>query len=204
MSKPVRLAGLLTIMALVGLHPTKEGGRMERVQKRVEFVANILIIVAALLVAFVIFKDHILTSGKSAAVDSSALTPAVGGKVSLPDVDWAQNSRTLVLAVSPGCHFCEESAPLYRQIVQRTSGRDDIRLVALLPVEAGEGAKNAEYLGIPLKEIPQAQFKSMGIAGTPTLLLVDGNATIQAVWFGKLSAEQEADLLRRIECHECG
>ena len=80
--------------------------------KRVEFVANIAIIVAAvLLVALAI--NRFLLKPKSAPINQAADYLKAGDKVTLPGFDWTRSERTLVMALSTNCRYCTESAPWY-------------------------------------------------------------------------------------------
>ena len=44
-------------------------------------------------------------------------------------------------------------------------------------------------------EIRQATLSDLEISGTPTLLLLDRSGVVKQVWFGKLQAEREGDVV---------
>jgi hypothetical protein len=108
--------------------------------KRVEVLANIAVIVTSILLCSVLVKKYYIDKNKAGATTlanssagngSSKRTVQPGSKVSLEGVDWTQASRTLVLALSTTCHFCTESAPLYRQIEQQRV--NDLKIVSVFP-----------------------------------------------------------------------
>ena len=114
-------------------------------------------------------------------------------KESLPGVDWAKNRRTLVLALSTQCHFCTESAPFFQRI-QKERARD-LKLLAVLPQSITEGHRYLEGEGVKVDDVRQAELSSIGVNGTPTLLLVDSKGAVSQVWQGKLQPEQEGGVL---------
>lgn|SRR5215471_2320420 len=174
--------------------------------KKIETTANVAIILLALVVGAVLIKRQF--HGSSSSLNATALTasPALraGARLSLRDVDWTKSRRTLLLALSKGCHFCTESAPFYRKLADETSGRSDLRLIAVFPLGGPSDAK--EYLnelGVSVAETKQAPLEAIGARGTPTLVLVDSGGTVMDSWTGRLTAEKETELLGRFKCDTC-
>src|SRR5689334_3424265 len=105
--------------------------------KRIEAAANGAIIVVALLFGFVLVKKFLLNRAvPDQAVSSDSIKP--GTKLSLPKMDWSQSDRHVVLVLQTGCHFCTESAPFYRRLIQALDKRKDIELIAALPQSVSE------------------------------------------------------------------
>jgi len=48
---------------------------------------------------------------------------------------------------------------------------------------------------VQVDEIKHADFQSLQVGGTPTLLLVDSKGIVQKVWLGKLSEAKEKEVL---------
>ena len=48
---------------------------------------------------------------------------------------------------------------------------------------------------VQVDEVKHANFQSLQIGGTPTLLLVDSNGVVQKVWLGKLTEAKEQEVL---------
>jgi hypothetical protein len=176
--------------------------------KKIQLAANLLFIATATLLGVVLVKHYLLPKPQptsDAAVvtanDSTRKHPAIeqiqpGTKLSIAGIDWAKNGRTLLIAVSDKCHFCSESAPFYRRLVQ---DRGATRLVAVLPQAVEDGKRYLAGLNVAIDDIRQAPLTSVGIKATPTLILIDGNGVTINSWIGKLPASQEAVVLGSLQ-----
>ena len=162
--------------------------------KKTELLANISIIIVAVIIGFVVIKRFVLPTQPPAMNDGIK----IGSKVSLPDVDWSHSDRNLVFVLQKGCHFCSESAPFYQRLARQVSGRGDVRLIAALPQDVKEGGQYLSDMGVPIGEIRQATPASLGAQGTPTLLLVDHTGAVSDVWVGKLPPDKESEVMRRL------
>ncbi|HKQ53675.1 MAG TPA: hypothetical protein VJT74_14970 [Pyrinomonadaceae bacterium] len=165
--------------------------------QRLESLANIAIIVAAVLLCFVLVKNYLLPD-RSKDRPRDLRVPA-GTKVSLPGVDWAGNKRTLLVVLQKGCHFCSESAPFYQRVIRETAGRGDVHLIAVLPQPTDESRKYLDELGVTIDDLKQSELDAVSVGGTPTLILVDNQGVVVNSWVGKLNADNEADVLRRLQ-----
>ena len=81
---------------------------MSKFSRRIEIVANCLIIVVGLLFVGVVLKTYVL---KTDLGQQARIEPTVGKPVKLADEDWTKQPKTVVLALQTTCHFCNESAP---------------------------------------------------------------------------------------------
>jgi len=113
-------------------------------------------------------------------------------------VDWSKNSQTLLLALSQNCHFCSESAPFYQRLAEERAQRGNTRLIAVLPQTVGEAQKYLSDLGISVDEVRQAPLSSLGVVGTPTLVLVNRDGIATNVWRGKLPSDIESQVLAKL------
>jgi len=170
---------------------------MDKLNKRLELAINILIIAVVILIGIVFVKNYLLSTQSSPEIVDYRV-PA-GTKVSLPGIDWAQNGQTLLLVLRKGCHFCAESAPFYQRLAQEAAGKNGAHLVAVLPQEVNEGRQYLSSLSVPIDEVRQAELDTLQVRGTPTLILVSGKGEVIESWAGKLPAEKETEVLRRIE-----
>lgn len=159
---------------------------------KLEIIANLATIFVSLLLSVVLIRVFLLPPPVPA---TSRPGPQVGMSIkeSLPGVDWAKNKRTLVLALSTQCHFCTESAPFFQRIQKERA--KDLKLVAVLPQPITESHRYLEGEGVTVDDVKQAQLNSIGVNGTPTLLLVDNAGTVKQVWQGKLQPQQEDGVL---------
>lgn len=111
------------------------------------------------------------------------------------DIDWKQDKQTLILAISSSCHFCSESGAFYKRLVEDRKGT---RLIAAFPQPVQEGQDYLKQLGVAVDEVRNLDFSAIGVQGTPTLLLVDSAGVVKNSWVGKLSSEQEIDVLNAV------
>lgn len=166
--------------------------------RKIEFLANISIIVVALLLGVVLVKDllaarPIPAGGNNLRRPNEAIQ--VGEKINLPDVDWHRNGQTLILAISTSCHFCTDSTPFYKRLAEE---RGATRIVAVLPQSPDEGRDYLSKRGVAVDEVRQASLNSLGVTGTPTIITADKEGKAGGVWFGKLPPEKEAEVLNRV------
>lgn len=165
--------------------------------QRLESLANIAIIVAATLLCIVLIKSYLLPDRSQQGPRD--LRVPTGTKVSLPGVDWSGNKQTLLVVLQKGCHFCSESAPFYQRLVRETAGRGNVHLIAVLPETIDESRKYLNELGVEIDDLKQAELDAVGVGGTPTLILVNNQGVVVNSWVGKLNAENEAEVLRRLQ-----
>src|SRR3954467_46364 len=113
-----------------------------RLSKKLELLANLAIIVVAVLLIGSLIKNYMMPARK----EISGGIP-LGSKILIPGIDWASNGQTLLLALQKDCHFCTESAPFYQRLVRETVGYSSVRLVAVLPNALDEGRQYLNHLG---------------------------------------------------------
>lgn len=162
--------------------------------RKLEISANVAIIAVAILVGILLVRNYLIVGHSKPQPQN-----LIGTKISLPDIDWANNGQTLLLVLQRGCRFCSESAPFYQRLVRDVGNNGNIRLVAVLPQEITEGKQYLQDLGVSINEVKQALPSSLGVRGTPTLLLVNDAGIVTETWNGKLPAEKESEVLNRLQ-----
>lgn len=171
---------------------------MKDIGKKIEITANIAIIAVAIMVGGVLVQKYVLSPKPQPLPSQPLPSVPIGTKLSLPDIDWAKNNRTLVLALQTGCHFCTESGPFYQRLVAEASNRN-IPLIAVLPQSAEEGRKYLSDLNVAIKDVRRATLNSVGVRGTPTLLLVNSKGEVADGWIGKLQPDKESTVLKSLQ-----
>jgi len=172
---------------------------MRTLLKRTELLANIAIVIVAVLLSVVLVKQLVLDKNNQPARPAPARPElARGDKVMVAGVDWAKNSHTLLLVLQKGCHFCTESGPFYQQLVKQTSARNDIKLVALLPQTVPEGKQYLTGIGVNIADVRQVSPGQINVGGTPTLILVNNEGVATDVWAGKLPPDTESQVLSKL------
>jgi len=162
---------------------------------RLNKIINVAIVLVIILIGVVFTSKYLLhrnaTKGKDYRV-------AAGTKVSLPEVDWAQNGKTLLLVLQKGCRYCKQSAPFYQRLVKETATNRTIRLVAVLPQDVADGTQYLRDLDVPIDEVRQAALETLKVQGTPTLILVNSKGEVVESWAGKLPSDKETEVLNRL------
>ncbi|HKR12924.1 MAG TPA: hypothetical protein VJT15_12770 [Pyrinomonadaceae bacterium] len=171
---------------------------MRDIARKLEIGAHVAIIVVAILVCVVLVKNYLLPRNEPPNAPALQQQVAAGARLSLPDVDWAKNRRTLVAVLSTSCRFCTESASLYQQIAAERSKREDVKTIALFPQTVADAQQYLSGLGVTVDEIKQVEPSAVNARGTPTLLLVDDTGTVKKVWVGKLPPNKEAEVLTEL------
>jgi thiol-disulfide isomerase/thioredoxin len=160
--------------------------------KKIETLANVSIIVVAVLLCVVLVKTYFLhKAGES--VDAEGI--ALGHKLNLPEVNWSNNRQTMLIGLSTECHFCTESAPFYMRL---SRDHANARLIAVFPQSVQESGEYLKKLGVTVDQVKQVSLGSIGIAGTPTLILVDHEGIVTNIWAGKLTPDQEKEVLTKL------
>ncbi len=167
------------------MDPTSKPGILQN-------VANIATILVSVLLSVVLIKVFLIPQTGRPPMAAPSLV-GLNMKQSLPGVDWAKNQRTLVLALSTQCHYCTDSAPFFQKI-QREAAKN-VKMLAVLPQAVEDSRKYLEGEGVHIDDVKQATLSTIGVTGTPTLMLVDSAGKVADVWQGKLQPEQEAGVL---------
>lgn len=166
---------------------------MDKAYQRVEFAANILIIIVALLLGVVLVQKFISTVPANTIDRKIKTAPEIGMKINLPGVSWSPQSKTLILVLQTGCRFCNDSIPFYKQVIESMKDKN-VKLVAVFPTGENGTAylNNLGIVDIDVKHLPLADLQ---VRGTPTLILTNGSGEITKFWVGKLPPDKEAEVI---------
>jgi thioredoxin-related protein len=170
------------------------------IYKRIELATNIAILVVAGLLCMVLVKNYLIPKSASTTdnvANSNQEQLKADAKLSITEIDWANNGQTLLLALSTTCHYCTESAPFYQRLIKERGS--NTRIVAVLPQSISDSQDYLNRLGLSVDEIKQASLKSINVRGTPTLMLVNGDGVVVSQWLGRLPVNQEAEVLSKVQ-----
>jgi len=171
---------------------------MNNLHKRTELLANIAILIVAVLLSIVLVKRFILDSNKPDN-QAAANQLAPGDRVPVEGIEWAKSGRTVLLVLQKGCRYCTESAPFYQRLIKETADRNDVKLIALFPQSVTEGKQYLDQIGVNFSDIRQAPPSQVKVSGTPTLILVNESGVAVDVWRGKLPPDTEAQVLSKLK-----
>lgn len=162
-----------------------------RFAKSLDNVVNVLIIIVALLLIGFLIQQFLLPRGPSRRM------PVVGKTLDLPSQLFTVRPKTLILGLSATCHFCTESAPFYRRLME-TVKDENTKIIAILPGTLEESSNYLAKLGLYGVEIYPAPISSVNSDATPTLVLANEKGEVSAFWIGKLSTEQETEVIDQV------
>jgi thioredoxin-related protein len=171
---------------------------MSNLLNKLNTVASIAVIIVAVLLGYVLVKDFILQPNRTRESRSTEDSIKVGTKLSLPDVNWQQNGRTVFLALKPNCPYCNASVPFYRKLSQALVTEKSGSLVALFPKAVSDGPGYLNSSGVVVNEVKQVTFETLGIKGTPTIIIADKDGSVVGYWFGQLSSAKEEEVLKQL------
>ena len=154
--------------------------------------ANVAIILVAILLGYFLIQRFFFQQNPQP--DQPPTEIAKGTKISLPEMVWDENQKTMLLVLQKGCKFCTESMPFYKSLVEKTNEKG-IKLIAVLPNSREESQQYLKENGVEIREIRQAKLDSVNVRGTPTLLLINGKGEVENSWIGKLPSQKESEVI---------
>jgi hypothetical protein len=165
-------------------------------RQKLEQLTNIAIIAFVLVVGGLYLKDRFHPPVQAGRVQPPAIK-AGDALPNLPGYDWHSSGRTLVLALRNGCHFCEDSAPFYKKLLdlQKTGNLKGVHIIAIFPDDRSVAQKMMQKEGLSLDIIPAVNFQVLKILGTPTAILTDQSGRVVNTWLGELKETQQQALL---------
>jgi hypothetical protein len=169
---------------------------MNPLLKKIELIANLCIIVVALVIGAVVVRRFLL---HAPAGEANATTIPAGAKLVVPGLDWSGNGRTLLLVLSAGCKYCTTSAPFYQRLASASVAHQSTKLVAVLPQSVEQSRAYLKSLGVQIAEVKQLSPATLGASGTPTLILADSSGVVISSWVGQLPSEKEAEVLANLQ-----
>ena len=170
-------------------------------KKTLETIANIVVILVAVLAGALLIKNNFFKAPLARQENLAGRT------ISLNEIDIGATKATVLLALSPKCRFCDESAPFYRRLGSlKTSPGSGFQTVGVFgePVETGK-----EYLtkeGLSTDAVVSRPLADLGVQGTPTLLVVNNKGKIVQSWIGLLNETEQKevlDVLRTLGACDC-
>jgi thioredoxin-related protein len=170
---------------------------MTKWRRLTEIAANIVLIMVASLLCVFLVKNYVLSSPKNPSPRSNRPS-MVGNRLSAGDIEWAKSGETLLLVLQKGCHFCDESAPFYQRLTNVLSNKPKTHIVAVFPSSLEENRHYLQDKKIDISDIKQIAPSSLGVEGTPTLILVDNKGVVVDEWRGKLTPDQEEKVINRL------
>jgi thioredoxin-related protein len=171
----------------------------EKKRSTLDTIANIAIILVCVIASVVLVNNFLQSRNQQQAGGPRPPEVEKGEQLAaVKNVLPAGTDRALVVALQPGCHFCNESMPFYKKIIDERNKRgSNVKVIAAVGQEAAkaeEQQKMAEA-GVQPDALVTLNFQEIKVPGTPTLLLVDNQGKVLEKWVGKVPEGDEDDVL---------
>ncbi|HEX8197573.1 MAG TPA: hypothetical protein VF571_15365 [Pyrinomonadaceae bacterium] len=165
---------------------------MAQLSKKVEMFISISILVLSVFVSELLIHKYIFSSS-----NPPEPIKTTNKQITLSDINWSEQSKTLIVALDINCRFCNESAPFYKHLIETLKGKN-VKLIAVLPSDIQESRTHLNKLGLVDIEVKQAALDDLQVNGTPTLLLVNDKGEVTNYWVGKLPLNKQAEVINKI------
>jgi thioredoxin-related protein len=160
---------------------------MKNFSSKLNTVANVLIIITTILVSAFLIQKFLYRH-------SSELSPKIGSRLNLADVDYQGKAKNLILVLRKDCHFCSESSPFYKKLIEIAKTRD-VQVVAVLPTGIEESKSYLESMGLIDIKVTQSNLSDLQVGGTPTLIMTNNQGEVTKFWVGKLDSDVEDEVV---------
>jgi thioredoxin-related protein len=169
-------------------------------KSKLDTVANIAIILVCIIAAAILIRNNFLQPKQQQG--NRPPEAAVGDQFdALRQVVPAGSDRAMVVALSPTCHFCNESMPFYKQLIdQRNQKGSGVKVIAAVPRDEAKAEEQQKFAaaGAQPDSMVTLDFSTIKVPGTPTILLVDNQGKVLDVWVGKLDSSGEKEVLAKL------
>ena len=166
---------------------------MQAVSKLINWVLNFLSIALAIYIVWTLGQRLLFAK----PAPDLARHLQTGTSISLTDTNWAANGRTLIFALSTDCYFCKESIAFYKELLPSARAAN-LHTIAVFRQSVSEARSYLASAGLDIQDVRQKELESIGVAGTPSLILADQYGRISSVWIGKLDKRQEDEVFHSL------
>jgi hypothetical protein len=168
-------------------------------ERILDAVTNVAIAVLAAVMSIVLIRDYAVPRVLApAAAPAPAAASQIPSPLHLAGLDFTKSDRTLLFVLSSQCPFCRQSEGFYRTLAGNSSQYKNLQFAAALPQPEPEGRAYLHQAGIRISQVTSTDLGTIGVEGTPTLVLVDSRGNVLQYWTGKLAPEGEKQVMDAI------
>jgi thiol-disulfide isomerase/thioredoxin len=171
--------------------------------KLLDKLANLAVIIVAI-IAVAIFvrggRQQQPTQDAPRAAMERTVAQLKGTKIDLPGAGLdVPGLKKVVLSLSVGCHYCEQSAPFYQKLRVLSENGVKFKLVAALPQEKELAEAYLKVRKVQVDVLASSRpILDRGVSPTPTLLIVGDSGVVEQVWVGLLSEAGQREVLAKL------
>lgn len=169
----------------------------DKLRSYLEVATNVAVLAVALVVLGVFIQSYF----------ARKLRPELQGGfqkgqrlATLPAVSYDSAPRTLLIAMNTGCRYCDASVPFYKQLIaEQRDGGEATHIVAVFPNTEDDVKQYVSQRQLDIEAVAKVDFSALNLTGTPTVILLDNKGTISDFWVGKLSEDEEQQVIAAIK-----
>lgn len=156
-------------------------------------ILNIAILLVAVVLSVLLVKKFYFQPAQN-----SDYRIAPDARLSINGINWADEERTVLVALGKECKYCSESAEFYRRLAAGIVSQSSTRLIAVFSEEESEAEAYLKQLEVPIRELRYVSLSSLGIKSVPTLAILNRNGVVTDMWVGKLSPLKESAVMSKL------
>lgn len=117
----------------------------------------------------------------------------------LHNYDFGKSARTLLIVMNTECSFCTESIPFYNDIAESCQNpNNQTQATAVFPNSSDEVRRYVEKQKLREDALESVDLNTLQVSATPTLILIDRNGVVLNFWIGKLSEQDQQEVMKSI------
>ncbi|MFV0387326.1 MAG: peroxiredoxin family protein [Pyrinomonadaceae bacterium] len=142
-------------------------------------------------------RNSLIPNALATSATAQASNQSNNFKLDVSGMNLPKDSKVLVLALSPTCGYCTQSAPFYRELVKKAKSKN-VKIIAIFGQQEESGREYLDSLQLNEIEVKPSSITNYPVQGTPSAILFGSNGEIVGEWLGKLRTESENDLANSI------
>lgn len=150
--------------------------------------ANLALAISAIIFVSLFIQRYVFSPRTEAS-------PTPGTVISFNGFSPVKDRKSVILFYMKGCKHCEASAEFHQRIVLGAQ-RANHQVIFVFPSNSSSLESYLTDLGFPNVTILNTEFSAIGVSGTPSIVVTDGEGEILGSWMGRLSRESEQQVLQ--------
>jgi hypothetical protein len=175
-------------------------GETTRMREKLDTIATTLLILACLAVIGDVAWRRLSAASSTAPARAAATRPGAPEKLTwLGQTGFSRAERTVAIAIRESCGYCTASMPFYRELVAQQR-QSSFRLVAVTTDSATRCEAYLRSHDVAVDDIVVVTPDRLGVQGTPTLIVIARDGSVEHVATGQLDPGGQkvlVDLLAR-------
>ncbi len=188
----------------------RASSNFSRFKQILEFASLLLVILVSSLVLFTLWSRSRSSPGTADIKPKGIATTEalVGKKLKLPEARIGPGSLSVVFVLSTKCKYCESFVPLYKKLItaeknsnstSKLPSQPKVQIVLAFSDQPSEVNHFLIKHDLNPSTVVYKSLADLGVAGTPTMLIVNPESEIEQAVLGRLTKSQIDLLVRRVK-----